>query len=55
MTAFIARNATESISFIKTQADEALTEWAVELSKEYISIPTEVHELSPYVHIFSVL
>jgi leucyl aminopeptidase len=51
MTAFIARNATESIGFIKTQADKALTEWAVGLSKEYISIPTHVYEL-PYVYIF---
>ena len=46
MTAFVARNSTESIDFIKTLADEALTEWAVNLSKEYISIPTDVHEFA---------
>jgi bacterial leucyl aminopeptidase len=45
MTAFVARNATESIGFIKTEADKALTQWAVNLSKEYISIPTDVYEL----------
>jgi leucyl aminopeptidase len=45
MTAFVARNSTESIAFIKTEADEALTQWAVSLSKEYISIPTDVYEL----------
>ncbi|KAL1866864.1 hypothetical protein Daus18300_006567 [Diaporthe australafricana] len=48
MTAFIARNATESIGFIKTDADAPLTKWAVELSTEYItSIPTSVYELMP--------
>lgn len=47
MTAFIAKNATESIGFIKTDADDALTKWAVELSTEYISIPTSVYELMP--------
>ncbi|KAF3763322.1 Zn-dependent exopeptidase [Cryphonectria parasitica EP155] len=47
MTAFIARNATESIGFIKTDADAPLTKWAVELSEAYISIPTSVYELMP--------
>lgn len=47
MTAFIAKNATESIGFISTQADDELTKWAVELSKEYLSIPTHVYELGP--------
>ncbi|KAK2596540.1 hypothetical protein N8I77_013426 [Diaporthe amygdali] len=48
MTAFIARNATESIGFIKTDADAPLTKWAVDLSTEYIkSIPTSVYELMP--------
>lgn len=47
MTAFIARNSTESIGFISTQADSALTNWTVNLSKQYISIPTEVYELGP--------
>ena len=45
MTAFIARNATETIGFIETMADESLTEWAANLSKEYISIPTKVYTL----------
>ncbi|KKY32732.1 putative peptidase family m28 [Diaporthe ampelina] len=48
MTAFIARNATESIGFIKTDSDAPLTKWAVDLSTEYIkSIPTSVYELMP--------
>lgn len=46
MTAFIAKNSTETIAFIKTEADEALTEWMVRLSKEYISIPTHIYELA---------
>jgi len=45
MTAFVARNATESIGFIKTQADAALTDWTVKLSREYISIPADIYEL----------
>ncbi|KAJ5404340.1 peptidase family M28 [Penicillium cosmopolitanum] len=45
MTAFIATNATESIGFIATEADEVLTNWAVNLSQKYISIPTEVYDL----------
>jgi leucyl aminopeptidase len=45
MTAFIARNATETIGFIKTQADAALTEWLVKLSKEYISVPADIYEI----------
>ncbi|RQM04732.1 hypothetical protein DH86_00004261, partial [Scytalidium sp. 3C] len=47
MTAFIARNATESIGFIITQADAALTNWTLGLSREYISIPSDVYELGP--------
>lgn len=47
MTAYIHRNSTESIGFIKTDADANLTEWAVELSRAYISIPTIVSELMP--------
>ncbi|KAN0121918.1 Zn-dependent exopeptidase [Hyaloscypha variabilis] len=46
MTAFIARNATEEISFISTQADEALTAWMEKLSKEYVSIPAKVYKLN---------
>lgn len=45
MTAYVAKNATESIGFITTKADDALTKWAVELGKEYISIPTGMFEL----------
>jgi leucyl aminopeptidase len=45
MTAFIARNATETIGFIATQADDALTNWTVGLSKKYISIPAKVYDL----------
>ncbi|OLN97745.1 Leucine aminopeptidase 1-like protein 4 [Colletotrichum chlorophyti] len=47
MTAFVARNATESIGFIKTDADAPLTKWAVDLSTEYINITTSVYELMP--------
>lgn len=36
MTAFIARNATESITFLRNDADAALTEWSVKLAKEYL-------------------
>jgi bacterial leucyl aminopeptidase len=45
MTAYIARNATESIGFIKTEADARLTEWALKLAKEYISIDSNIYEL----------
>ncbi|KAH8658199.1 hypothetical protein BX600DRAFT_500185 [Xylariales sp. PMI_506] len=44
-TAYIAHNATESIGFIRTEADSALTDWAVNLSNEYISIPALVSAL----------
>ncbi|KAK0710174.1 hypothetical protein B0T26DRAFT_652514 [Lasiosphaeria miniovina] len=47
MTAFVARNTTESIAMVSTQADSALTNWTVELGKEYISIPIDVFELGP--------
>jgi bacterial leucyl aminopeptidase len=46
MTAYIARNATESIGFIETEADAALTAWAVKLSKEYVAIPAAVYKLA---------
>lgn len=49
MTAFIAANATETIGFIATEADEVLTNWTVNLSRKYISIPTEVYDLPGYV------
>lgn len=48
MTAYVARNSTpESIGMIDTSADDALTAWAISLSKEYISIPAAVYSLSP--------
>ncbi|KAJ5769166.1 peptidase family M28 [Penicillium odoratum] len=47
MTAFVARNATETIGFISTQADPALTNWTVALSEKYISIPTQIYDLGP--------
>jgi len=47
MTAFIARNATETIGFISTQADAALTNWTVALSEKYLSIPAEIYDLGP--------
>jgi leucyl aminopeptidase len=46
MTAYIGRNATETIGFISTQADAALTNWTLKLSQEYISIPSKIYELS---------
>jgi leucyl aminopeptidase len=49
MTAYVARNKTEEIAFVSTSADEALTNWAVKLSKEYISLPAKVYQLQPYV------
>ncbi|KAI0975639.1 peptidase family M28 [Xylaria arbuscula] len=47
MTAYIARNATESIGLIKTEADDALTSWVLSLGKEYSSIATAVYGLFP--------
>ncbi|KFA81199.1 hypothetical protein S40288_07515 [Stachybotrys chartarum IBT 40288] len=45
MTAFVARNVTESIGFIGTEADEDLTKWALSLAEEYISIPASIYRL----------
>lgn len=45
MTAFVARNSTETIGMIKTQADGPLTEWVMSLAEEYLSIPAAVFEL----------
>ncbi|KAI1170500.1 hypothetical protein F4777DRAFT_591903 [Nemania sp. FL0916] len=46
MTAYVARNSTpESIGLIGTSADDDLTAWVAALSKEYISIPTDVYTL----------
>ena len=49
MTAYIDRNATESIGFIRTQSDGPLTNWTLDLAKEYISIPAHIYDLSAYV------
>lgn len=49
MTAFVAKNSTESIGFIETQADGPLTRWAVKLVEEYISIHAGVYDLDAYV------
>ena len=47
MTAFIGRNASESIGIVSTQADPALTNWTAKLAKEYSSIPAHIYELGP--------
>ncbi len=47
MTAFIARNATETIALIATQADAALTNWTLGLSDEYISVPAGTYDFGP--------
>lgn len=43
----MARNATESIRFIRTQADTALTDWSLALSKVYISVPADIYKFRP--------
>jgi len=45
MTAFVARNATESMGILSTQSDPALTNWTVKLAEEYISIPARIYDL----------
>ncbi|KAF2669485.1 Zn-dependent exopeptidase [Microthyrium microscopicum] len=45
MTAYIARNSTEKMSFLKTEADKSLTDWVLDLSKEYIDLPSGIYEL----------
>jgi hypothetical protein len=45
MTAFVARNVTESISFIITDSDKNLTNWAASVVDEYLSIPAMINEL----------
>jgi bacterial leucyl aminopeptidase len=45
MTGFVSRNATESVIFIKTNADGPLTEWVLKLAKEYTSIKSNIYEL----------
>jgi leucyl aminopeptidase len=46
MTAFVAANSTETIGLIETQADPPLTKWAVNLAREYVSIPAYIYNLS---------
>ncbi|TQV91569.1 hypothetical protein V2A60_008512 [Cordyceps javanica] len=45
MTAFIAKNATESIGIIETSADKALTKWVLGLAQEYSNINSAVYQL----------
>ncbi|OAQ95832.1 hypothetical protein LLEC1_01370 [Akanthomyces lecanii] len=45
MTAFIAKNATESIGIIETSADKALTKWVLGLAQEYSNIDSAVYQL----------
>nr|XP_031858973.1 uncharacterized protein CI109_005641 [Kwoniella shandongensis]KAA5526045.1 hypothetical protein CI109_005641 [Kwoniella shandongensis] len=45
MVAWIAKNATESITLVKTEADMPLTNWVAKLSKEYIDLPIKIREL----------
>lgn len=45
MTAFVARNANESIGIVKTEADADMTDWVVGLSKEYLPLPVGVYNL----------
>lgn len=49
MTAFVARNATESIGFIETEADAPLTQWAADLANAYVSIPAKIYKLPRFV------
>ncbi|EGX88962.1 peptidase [Cordyceps militaris CM01] len=45
MTAFIAKNATESIGIIETSADKPLTKWVLDLAKEYSKIESAIYQL----------
>lgn len=47
MTAFIARNATESIGLIETDADADLTKWLAGMIEEYSDLPVGVYKLFP--------
>lgn len=47
MTAYIARNATETIGLIRTEADEKLTDWVKGLADEYLPIEAHVYDLGP--------
>lgn len=42
MTAFIAHNSTEKVAIIKSEADEPLSNWALDLAKEYMSIDSGI-------------
>lgn len=46
MTAFVAKNATESIGLIRSDADPALTGWIEALAQEYSSLPVGIYELA---------
>lgn len=50
MTAFIAKNSTESIGIIETSADKPLTEWVLGLAKEYSGIESSIYKLQEYVY-----
>ncbi|KAJ6444570.1 peptidase [Purpureocillium lavendulum] len=47
MVAFVARNSTESIGLVETDADEPLTNWTMGLAREYTSLPVEAYKLPP--------
>lgn len=49
MTAFVARNANESIGIIDTSADKPLTEWVLGLAQEYSGIESGIYSLMPSV------
>lgn len=44
MTAFIAKNATETIGLIESSTDAPLTKWVLELAQEYISIDSAIYK-----------
>ncbi|KAM3530968.1 hypothetical protein MY4038_004640 [Beauveria bassiana] len=45
MTAFVAKNATESIGIIETSADKPLTKWVLGLAQEYSEIESAIYQL----------
>ncbi|KAH8172477.1 peptidase family m28 domain-containing protein [Sarocladium implicatum] len=47
MTAFVARNATETIGLIRTEANEDLTDWVQTLATEYLPIEAHIYDLGP--------
>ncbi|KAK8853035.1 hypothetical protein IAR55_003736 [Kwoniella newhampshirensis] len=44
---FIAKNATESIALVISNADAPLTNWIANLSSTYIDLPVKIRELDP--------